>query len=92
MSGKAGSCEGPKVYPFFRKHRSGGFTWQGCPRLAATPRALTLLRVYDLADGRMSVTEQRAVHPTLVEAFQVIAYAQGLRRWADVENLKKSKG
>jgi hypothetical protein len=52
---------------------------------------MALLRSHDLADGRMSVTEQRAVHPTLVEAFQVISYAQSVRRWADADDLKKSK-
>jgi hypothetical protein len=86
LSGKERSCEGPKVYPFFASHPSGGFVWHGCPRTAATPRVMELLRVFDRCDGRLSYTEQRLAPGVLVDAFGVVEFAQAVRRWQDAKD------
>lgn len=86
-SGKPGSCEGPTVYHAYKHHPSGGIRWAGCPRLSSTPRTEAFLRAHDLADGKLSATEQRVAPWALFDAFQAIDFVAALREWERAKNL-----
>jgi hypothetical protein len=82
-------CEEGEPQPLFKRHPSGGFTWKGCPRAALTPRVAELLRVFDGCNGHLTYTEQRSAPAVLVEAFRVIGYGRGVRRWVEIEDAKR---
>lgn len=88
MSGKAGSCEGPRVYEAYKRHPSGGLRWEGCPRSAVSPRTEAFLAHYDRAEGRLSATEQRLAPWALLDAYGEIGFVAGLRRWQEIEDAK----
>jgi hypothetical protein len=53
-----------------------------------TPHVLEFLGAYDRCGGRLTLTEQRVAPGPLLDAFQVIEFAQGVRRWVEAEDAK----